>query len=112
MPDEDKAKVESAIEELKTAVEGESTDDIKAKTEALTEASMKLGELAYRKAQEEAAGEPDNTESGSSDDDDGTIDADFTDLEFEEDDEDEKSEDDSKDDEDETEDSDKEEKSA
>ncbi|MAS87434.1 MAG: molecular chaperone DnaK [Micavibrio sp.] len=57
VPAEDKDTVESAIAELKTALEGDDAEEIKAKTEELSQAAMKLGELAYRKAQEEAAAE-------------------------------------------------------
>lgn len=50
--DEDKAAIEAAIAELKTALEGEDVEAIKAKTEALAQASMKLGEAIYKEAQE------------------------------------------------------------
>ena len=87
VPEDDKAAVDTAVDALKTAMEGEDTADIAAKTEELTQASMKLGELAYRKAQEEAAaeggGDADVSEAQESDD--SPIDADFTDLEVEED---------------------------
>ena len=92
IPADDKATVEAAMADLKTALEGDNGEDIKAKAEALSQASMKLGEIAYRKAQEEAAAEADNESGaedvevtdvdGSSDDDDEAIDADFTDLEI------------------------------
>ena len=94
IPADEKSSIEDAISELKTALEGEDADDIKAKTEALSQASMKLGEIAYRKAQEdsEASAEnenssSDNQSSDSSNDD--AIDADFTDLEIEEESDDE-----------------------
>lgn len=96
VPEDEKINVENAISELKTALEGEDASDIKAKTEALTQESMKLGELAYKKAQEEAEGAAssestadDASASDSSDDD--AIDADFTDLEIEEESDDKKS---------------------
>ncbi|MBO6504700.1 MAG: molecular chaperone DnaK [Kordiimonadaceae bacterium] len=54
--DEDKAAIEAAVAELRTALEGEDVEDIKAKTEALAQASMKLGEAIYKEAQE-AGGE-------------------------------------------------------
>lgn len=57
VPEETKSEVEGAIAELKTALEGDDTDEIKAKTEALATAGMKLGEIAYQQAQAEA-GEP------------------------------------------------------
>ena len=50
--DEDKAAIEAAVTELRTALEGEDVEDIKAKTEALAQASMKLGEAIYKEAQE------------------------------------------------------------
>ena len=56
----------------------------RAKTEELSQASMKLGEIAYRKAQEEAAGDEqqDVAETVHADEDE-VIEADFTDLEIE-----------------------------
>ncbi len=52
---EEKTAIESAIEDLKNALEGEDVEDIKAKTESMTQASMKLGEAMYKSSQEEAA---------------------------------------------------------
>ena len=40
---------------LKEAVKGDDADDIKAKTNALAQASMKLGEAMYKAQQAEAA---------------------------------------------------------
>lgn len=50
--DEDKTAIETAVAELKTSLEGEDVEAIKAKTEALAQASMKLGEAIYKEAQE------------------------------------------------------------
>lgn len=50
--DEDKAAIEAAVAELRTALEGEDVEDIKAKTESLAQASMKLGEAIYKESQE------------------------------------------------------------
>ena len=76
---DDKQPIESAIEELKSALESEDASEIKEKTDALMQASMKLGELAYRKAQEESASEgAEDAGVASPDDDDEAIDADFT----------------------------------
>ena len=44
----DRGAIEKAIEELKAALGTEDGDAIKAKTEALTQASMKLGEAMYK----------------------------------------------------------------
>lgn len=85
IPDDEKTTVESAISDLKIALEGEDTADIKEKTDALTQASMKLGELAYRQAQEDAAADSEEAEATTEDaPSDDAIDADFTDLEVEE----------------------------
>jgi len=45
--DNEKQAIETAVTELKTALEGDDIDDINAKTEALGQASMKLGEAIY-----------------------------------------------------------------
>jgi len=55
LADEDKSAIESAIADLKSALEGEDTADITAKTEALGQVSMKLGEAMYNADQEAAA---------------------------------------------------------
>ncbi len=95
VPAEEKTTVEAAIADLKTALEGDDADDIKAKTDALTQASMKLGEIAYRQAQEAEAAASGSDDNGASADasegDDDAIDADFTDLEVEDDDDAQKS---------------------
>ena len=49
---DDKKAVEDAVSELRTALENEDLDDIKQKTETLSQASSKLGEAMYRNAQE------------------------------------------------------------
>jgi len=59
---EDKSAIETAIADLKTALEGEDVDDISAKTETLTQATMKLGEQIYKASQEEAAAAGNETE--------------------------------------------------
>ncbi len=43
----DKSAIEAAIAELKTELEGDDLEAIQAKTEAMTQASMKLGEAMY-----------------------------------------------------------------
>jgi molecular chaperone DnaK len=51
----DKAAIETAIADLKAAVAGGDVEDIKAKSEALATASMKLGQAIYEASQAEAA---------------------------------------------------------
>src|SRR5471032_1070355 len=51
----DKEAIEHALEELKSALSSENAEEIKTKTTALTEVSMKLGEAMYKAQQEQAA---------------------------------------------------------
>jgi len=53
--DEVKDEIEAAATDLKTSLEGEDLEDIQAKTQALTNAAMKLGEAIYASQQEETA---------------------------------------------------------
>ena len=90
VPEDERSKVRSAMDELKAVMEGDDVAAIQEKTALLTQASMKLGEMAYRKAQEDAAGEPDNAGSGAAEEvapsaDDRVVDADFLELEDEDD---------------------------
>ncbi|MCL2437575.1 MAG: molecular chaperone DnaK [Coriobacteriia bacterium] len=57
VPADTKDEVEAAIAEVKTTLEGEDVEDIKAKTETLTTASFKLAEIAYQQVQDEADAE-------------------------------------------------------
>ncbi|MDF1747465.1 MAG: molecular chaperone DnaK [Alphaproteobacteria bacterium] len=50
---DEKTAIEEAIAALKEAKEGDDVEDIKAKTDAVTQASMKLGEAMYKAAQAE-----------------------------------------------------------
>jgi len=52
----DKSAIEAAIAALKSAVEGGDVETIKAKTNELAQASMKLGEAMYKAQQSDAAG--------------------------------------------------------
>jgi molecular chaperone DnaK len=84
----DKTAIETAVEELKKASEGDNLDEINNKTDALMNASMKLGEAMYKEQQAaggasaEQAGaagaEQPGADAGKKDD--GTIDADFEEV--------------------------------
>ena len=50
-----KSEIEAAVAEAKTAVEGGDTDTIKAKSEALAQVAMKMGQAIYEKEQQAAA---------------------------------------------------------
>ena len=54
---EEKAKIEGHLLELKNAIKSESIDEIKKKMETLAQASHKMAEEMYKKAQAESAAE-------------------------------------------------------
>ena len=56
VPAADKGLVETAVADLKTALQGEDKDAIKQKVDAMAQASMKLGEAMYQSNQGAAAG--------------------------------------------------------
>src|SRR5450432_949419 len=70
---EEKTAIEAAIADLKSELEGENAEAIAAKTQTLTQASMKLGEAMYQAQQGEAAAES-QSESPAED---GVVDAEF-----------------------------------
>ncbi|ODA67913.1 Chaperone protein DnaK [Methyloligella halotolerans] len=86
---EDKGTVESALAELKTALEGDDKDAISQKVDALAQASMKLGEAMYQSNQDAGGADAGSEGSASS----GSGDEDVVDVDFEEvkDDDDKKS---------------------
>ncbi|TVQ82747.1 MAG: molecular chaperone DnaK [Micavibrio sp.] len=91
VPAGDRTAVESALADLKEAMEGEDTEAIGEKLTALQEVSMKLGEALYRSQQEDAAaaGGGDDSGSASAEAEDGKDDPDVVDAEFTEVDEEE-----------------------
>jgi len=56
--DTERRAIENAMADLKEALKGDDSDAIKAKTDALAQASMKLGEAMYKQSQDTAAGGP------------------------------------------------------
>jgi molecular chaperone DnaK len=52
VPESEKAPVQAAIQALKDVVGGDDVEQIKAKTEALAQVAMKLGETMYKAQQE------------------------------------------------------------
>ncbi len=71
----DKSAIEAAIAALKTALEGDNAETIKAKTNELAQASMKLGEAMY-KAQQAGGADAGAAEAPKDD----VIDAEFKDV--------------------------------
>jgi molecular chaperone DnaK len=79
-PDE-KAAIETALAELKTAKDGTDPEDIRTKTNTLVQASMKLGEAMY--ASQQGAGDSDDATATA---DDGVVDAEFEEVSGDDDD--------------------------
>jgi molecular chaperone DnaK len=86
-PESEKSACEAAMNDLRSVLGGEDVDAIKAKTDALAQASMKIGEILYRQQQEAGANESadatgaQNTDSTAQATKDGeVIDAEFTDI--------------------------------
>jgi molecular chaperone DnaK len=82
----DKTAIETALADLKTAIEGDNAEQIKEKTNALAQASMKLGEAMYAASQ--AGATPGGDAPGG--DDAGPKNEDVVDADFEEVDDDKK----------------------
>ena len=74
---EEKTAIETALTELKGVIEGNNAEAIKEKTNALAEASMKLGEAMYKASQAEAEAK---AAGGSQPADDDVVDADFEEV--------------------------------
>jgi len=74
----ERTAISDAIAALKTASEGDDADDIKAKTNTLAEASMKLGQAMYEASQAEAAEADARADAAKSGED--VVDADFEDI--------------------------------
>jgi molecular chaperone DnaK len=77
--EETKKSIESALEDLKKAIEGEDVEAINSKTEALAQASHKLAEVMYQQAQASAdeGGETKAADAAQSDD---VVDAEFEEV--------------------------------
>jgi len=73
IPASDKAGIEAAIAALRSALETDNTSDIAAKTQALVQASMKIGEALY-------GGAPQGEAPGGGPDQEGVVDADFEEV--------------------------------
>ncbi|GGD46772.1 molecular chaperone DnaK [Croceicoccus pelagius] len=74
-----KSEIESAVAEVKTALEGDDADAINAKSQALAEKAMKMGQAIYEKQQAEAA-PADGAAAGSEGADEEVVDAEFSEV--------------------------------
>ena len=78
----EKEKIESAVKDLEEVIKGDDKEEIEAKTNALMEASQKLGEKVYAASQAEAsASAPEVDQEPQAE---KTVDAEIVDAEFEE----------------------------
>ena len=75
--EEEKTSVENAKAELKTALEGNDLEQIKAKKEALEKAAQSIAVKAYEKIQKE---QQNNNNGSSNDSGDDTVDAEYEDV--------------------------------
>ena len=82
LSEEERQKIEADITDLKQAMTTEDFDDIKVKTESLTQSSMKIGEMMYKDQQQAAAGGDEQPAEDSKDS--NPEDATVVDAEFEE----------------------------
>ncbi|MET4699709.1 molecular chaperone DnaK [Constrictibacter sp. MBR-5] len=85
VPPAEKSAIEDAMNALKAVKEGDDLAEIKAKTDALAQASMKLGEAMYKAQQEQAGGDggagPDaGGPAGGTSGDDRVVDAEFEEV--------------------------------
>jgi molecular chaperone DnaK len=83
----EKEKIEAAVSELEEALKGDDLDDIKTKTEAVTQVSHKLAEQMYAQAQAEQSADAGDGNAEAKTDNDDVVDAEFEEV----DDEDKKS---------------------
>ena len=82
VPEEDKNKISTDIEELKKVKDGEDIEAIKSKTETLVQSSLKLGEAIYKQNPQEGGAQPDPSgeEPSSDKKDEKVVDAEFEEV--------------------------------
>ena len=82
IPESDKNKINSDIEELKKVKDGDDIEVIKSKTETLVQSSLKLGEAIYKQNPQGATPQPDpsGAEPSSDNKDEKVVDADFEEV--------------------------------
>ena len=87
--EEEKKAIETGISDLKKALEGTDTEEVKKKTQDLVQASMKLGEAVYKSQQKDTSEKTDSPKT-KKDDKENVVDADFEDVKDDKDDKDDK----------------------
>lgn len=77
---DEKARIEQAMEALRTALKGDDKAEIEAKTQALAEASRQLAERAYAGGEGQQAGASAGAEASSAGSSEDVVDAEFTEV--------------------------------
>jgi len=77
---DEKKAIETGISDLKNALKGTDTEEVKKKTQSLIQASMKLGEAVYKSQQKNSAKTDSNKTSKENKDKENVVDADFEDV--------------------------------
>jgi molecular chaperone DnaK len=77
---DEKTAIEAGLAGLKDAIKGDDLEDIKAKTNTLAQASMKLGEAMYKAQQAEGAATDAAADGAGNKPDDNVVDADFEEV--------------------------------
>ena len=83
IPESDKKNIELGISELRNALKGTDTEEVKKKTQALVQSSMKLGEAIYKDQQKDSSKKQDGQNQSKNDDDqkkENIVDADFEEV--------------------------------
>jgi molecular chaperone DnaK len=80
IPAEEKTAVETAIADVRSAMEGDDPEAINSKVEQLTQASMKIGQHIYSQSAQENAGEQSSASEDNSKKDEKVVDADFEEV--------------------------------
>nr|QMS48058.1 chaperone protein DnaK [uncultured bacterium] len=76
-----KSEIETALAEAKTALEGDDVEANKAKSQALTDAAMKMGQAIYQQEQAAAAEAPaEDATAHSGENDEEVVDAEFSEV--------------------------------
>ena len=79
--DTERSAIENAMADLKEALKGDDADAIQQKTNALAQASMKLGEAMYKQQQEAQGAQPgEGGEAGEAKKEEDVVDAEFTEV--------------------------------
>ena len=76
----EKKAIETAISDLRNALKGTDTEEVKKKTQALIQASMKLGEAVYKGQQKSDGKTPDNKDAKDNKEKDNVVDAEVVDA--------------------------------